>query len=119
LKVLKCKGVKDQLACQGIEKVLKNHAHSLIHFSSIDYLCFDPTIFPSLQNLQTLEIIDRKYSSLKHGYSKYLSKSKYSKLQILTTKNISHNLIENIIEKTNGYLWKIDIANDVITNNDS
>jgi len=50
---------------------------------------------------------------LNSRYSKYLSKSKYSNLQILITKNITHNLIEKIIEKTNGYLWKVDITNDM------
>ncbi|CAI2163998.1 14802_t:CDS:1 [Funneliformis geosporum] len=115
LKRLICKGTKDQFEngqCYGIEKALKKQANSLIHFS-IDNLCFSPTIFPILKNLQKLEITEKKHVCLNKGYARNLSRSKYSNLEILVTKNITHNIVEKIIEKTNGCLWKIDITNDM------
>ncbi|CAG8648253.1 10602_t:CDS:2 [Funneliformis caledonium] len=107
----KGEGVK-QKEIEFREIALKKQWHTLIHFS-IDNLCFNPTIFPIFKNLQKLEITEKKHVCLNKGYYRNLSKSKYSNLQILITKNITHNIVEKIIEKTNGYLWKIDITNDM------
>ncbi|CAB4395966.1 unnamed protein product [Rhizophagus irregularis] len=91
--------------CEKIEQALEKHANSIVSFNIKTHKHFlNDTLLPKLINLQQLGIVDNFYE-LKHGIS-YLN---YYELQILELVNVLLDIAIDIIQNTNGNLWKIKI----------
>jgi hypothetical protein len=91
--------------CEKIKQALEKHANSIVCFNIKTRKPFlHDTLLPKLINLQQLGIVYNLYE-LKHGIS-YLN---YYELQILELVNVLLDIAIDIIQNTNGNLWKIKI----------
>jgi hypothetical protein len=90
--------------CKKINQALEKHANSIVCFILIPHDPFlHDSLLPKLINLQQLGINDWLYKSLK----KHVMYVNYYNLQILELVCISLDIAINIIQNTNGNLWKI------------
>ncbi|RGB24365.1 hypothetical protein C1646_773209 [Rhizophagus diaphanus] len=91
--------------CKKINQALKKHVNSIVHLHLKIYESFHHNFLLSkLINLQYLRINDINYKLRKHEI--YLN---YYNLQILDLLQVSLDIAIDIIQNTNGGLWKIKI----------
>ncbi|CAG8720625.1 uncharacterized protein OCT59_020942 [Rhizophagus irregularis] len=93
--------------CKKINQALEKHVNSIVHLNlhlkTNESFQYD-FLLPKLVNLQYLRINDTNYQLSKHKI--YLN---YYNLQILDLLNVSLDIAIDIIQNTNGSLWKIKI----------
>jgi hypothetical protein len=91
--------------CKKINQALEKHANSIVCFVLTPHDSFlHDSLLPKLINLQQLGINDQLYKLKKNVI--YVT---YYSLQILELAYISLDIAINIIQNTNGNLWKIKI----------
>ncbi|RGB42627.1 hypothetical protein C1646_750666 [Rhizophagus diaphanus] len=98
--------------CQKIILALEKHVNSIIYLVTTEYTSFLHFLFPKLTNLQFIRIctgynINNYEPIIK--FEEYSMDVSYCKLQILELYKISLHIVINIIQNTNGNLWKIKI----------
>ncbi|RGB42637.1 hypothetical protein C1646_750680 [Rhizophagus diaphanus] len=95
--------------CEKINQALEKHANSIVCFVLIIKTCklsLHDTLLPKLINLQQLGIVmDNPYSKLKHGILYII----YYVLQTLELLCVLLDIAIDIIQNTNGNLWRIKI----------
>src|SRR2546423_860594 len=98
-------------------QALEKHAPSIIYFGlNIDSMMdgsFMNFLLPKLINLQILRLTAYK------RIAPHLIDATYSKLQVLELQRIPICTITNIIQNTNGNLWKIVAIHPTVDNEDS
>ncbi|PKC59767.1 hypothetical protein RhiirA1_468965 [Rhizophagus irregularis] len=97
--------IDEYCECKKINQALEKHVNSIVHLhlKTNEFFQHD-FLLPKLINLQCLRINDTKHQTGDHRI--YLN---YYNLQILDLLHISLDIALDIIQNTNGSLWKIKI----------
>ncbi|RIA87135.1 hypothetical protein C1645_828241 [Glomus cerebriforme] len=95
-----------------IAQALEKQAHSILYLQlSMDNACLYD-LFPKLINLQSFILIGEAYCVLNRKFREILMAAIYCKLQILELTRAPLYIATNIIQNTNGNLWKVKIRSN-------
>jgi hypothetical protein len=96
--------IEEYYECKRVVQALEKHVNSIVYFESKNTTSLLHLLLPKLINLQFIRIHkpSRKFET-------YAINASYYNLQILELYHMSLDIAINIIENTNGNLWKIKI----------
>jgi hypothetical protein len=100
--------------CEMIAQALEKHVNSIVYLETNTCTTFLHLLWPKLINLQFIRIHedhDDYYNKSIKTFCEYAMNISYYKLQILELYKISLNKVINIIQNTDGDLWRIKIRN--------
>jgi hypothetical protein len=96
--------------CKRIDQALEKHANSIIYLDLImKNHAILHSLFPKLINLQFLKIHYYYQSFEAKNFKEYIINPDYYNLQVLELQSISLHIVMNIIQNTNGNLYKIKV----------
>jgi hypothetical protein len=96
--------------CKRIDQALEKHANSIIYLDLImKNHAILHSLFPKLINLQFLKIHYYYQSFEAKNFKEYIINPDYYNLQVLELQSISLHIVINIIQNTNGTLYKIKV----------